>query len=116
MPLRWKDLAVSLLALVLMITTIMGPRSEAAWAASTPLHPIAHIAMSNKADAAAKDLEGRLESAYGDLTGDQGHQLKGKAKQVQASAMNVMENLKEGAGSVAKTVRDAAANVADDLS
>ncbi|MFN5160386.1 MAG: CsbD family protein [Cyanobacteriota bacterium] len=63
--------------------------------------------MSNKIDAAAKDAEGKLESAYGELTGDPGHQIKGKAKQVQASAMNVAEDVKEGARSAGKKIADA---------
>ncbi len=62
--------------------------------------------MSNKFDAAAKDAEGKLESAYGDLTGDTGRQIKGKAKQVQASAMNAAEDVKEGARSVGKKIAD----------
>ncbi len=62
---------------------------------------------SNKIDAAAKDAEGKLESAYGELTGDPGHQIKGKAKQVQASAMNVAEDVKEGARSAGKKIADA---------
>jgi uncharacterized protein YjbJ (UPF0337 family) len=64
-------------------------------------------AMTNKSDAAAKDAEGKLESAYGELTGDPGHQIKGKAKQVQASAMNAAEDLKQGAKSVGKKIADA---------
>jgi uncharacterized protein YjbJ (UPF0337 family) len=64
-------------------------------------------AMSNKLDAAAKDAEGKLESAYGDLTGDTGHQIKGKAKQVQASAMNAAEDIKEGARAAGKKIADA---------
>jgi len=63
--------------------------------------------MSNQAKAAAKDTEGKLEAAYGDLTGNTGRQIKGKGKQVQASAMNAGEDLKEGAKSVAKKVGDA---------
>jgi uncharacterized protein YjbJ (UPF0337 family) len=72
-------------------------------------------AMSNRADANAKEVEGKLESAAGELTGDLGHQIQGKAKQVQASAMNAAENLKEGAKSVAKKIGDAADNIADDI-
>ena len=72
--------------------------------------------MSNKIDAAAKDAEGRMESAIGDITGDTGHQIKGKAKQVQASAMNAAEDLKQAAQSVATKVSHAAEKVADDLS
>lgn len=62
--------------------------------------------MSKKLDATAKDVEGRLESAYGELTGDTGHQVKGKAKQVQGSAMNIAEDIKEGARSAGKKVAD----------
>jgi uncharacterized protein YjbJ (UPF0337 family) len=78
--------------------------------------PIALATMSNKADAKAKEVEGRLEAAAGELSGDVGHQIKGKAKQVQASAMNTAETLKEGAKSVAKTLGDAADNLANDNS
>jgi uncharacterized protein YjbJ (UPF0337 family) len=70
--------------------------------------PIALATMDHKADAKAKEVEGKLESAYGELTGDTGHQIKGKAKQVQASAMNAAENLKEGTKSVAHKIGDAA--------
>jgi uncharacterized protein YjbJ (UPF0337 family) len=53
---------------------------------------------------------------YGELTDDKGHQLKGKAKQVEASAMNAAEDLKEGAKAAKKNLGDAAEKVADDLS
>ena len=75
--------------------------------------PIAFAAMSNKADAKAKQVEGKLESAAGALTGDTGKQIKGNAKQVQASAMNAGENLKDGTKSVAKKIGDAADNIAN---
>ena len=69
--------------------------------------------MSNTADAKAKEVEGKLESAAGELTGDVGHQIQGKAKQVQASAMNAVESLKEGAKSVAHAIGNAADNATD---
>jgi uncharacterized protein YjbJ (UPF0337 family) len=69
--------------------------------------------MSNPADAKAKEVEGKLESAAGELTGDVGHQIKGKAKQVQASAMNAVENLKEGTKTVANAISNAADSIAD---
>jgi uncharacterized protein YjbJ (UPF0337 family) len=77
---------------------------------------IAFIVMSTKVDAAAKDAEGKMESALGDITGDKGHQIKGQAKQVQASAMNATENLKEAAQSLAKKVSHAAEKISDDVS
>lgn len=71
--------------------------------------------MSNKLDAAAKDAEGKLESAYGELTGDTGHQIKGKAKQVQASAMNTAEDLKQGAKVAAKKLSEISGKAADNI-
>ncbi|MEI6112355.1 MAG: CsbD family protein [Cyanobium sp. ELA712] len=71
--------------------------------------------MSNPTDAKAKEVEGKLESAAGELTGDVGHQIKGKAKQVQASAMNAVDNLKEGTKSVAHAISNAADNVVDSI-
>jgi uncharacterized protein YjbJ (UPF0337 family) len=71
--------------------------------------------MSNPADAKAKEVEGKLESAAGELTGDVGHQIMGKAKQVQASAMNAVENLKEGTNTVAHAISNAADNIADSI-
>ena len=71
--------------------------------------------MSNPVDAKAKEVEGKLEAAAGELTGDVGHQIKGKAKQVQASAMNAVENLKEGTKSVANAISNAADNIADSI-
>jgi uncharacterized protein YjbJ (UPF0337 family) len=61
--------------------------------------PLAMRTMSNRFDAKAKEAEGKLESAYGELTGDTGHKIQGKAKQVQAAAMNVAEDVKKVARS-----------------
>lgn len=77
---------------------------------------IAFATMTNKTDAKAKAVEGKLQSAAGALTGDTGKQIKGNAKQVQASAMNAGENMKDGAKSVAKKIGNAADNIANDKS
>jgi uncharacterized protein YjbJ (UPF0337 family) len=79
------------------------------------LHTIVVAAMSGRIDAKAKEAEGKLESAYGDLTGDTGHRIRGKAKQVQGSAMGAAEDLREGAKSVARNVSGAATDLADKL-
>jgi uncharacterized protein YjbJ (UPF0337 family) len=68
------------------------------------LHSHLFGGMGNKLDARAKQTEGKLESAYGELTGDTGHQIKGKAKQVQGSAQSVAEDVKDGARSVGKKI------------
>lgn len=109
------DLVASLTALALMFCCLLIPLPAMAMASDQAPYPIAFGTMSNNVNATAKDAEGKLESAYGELTGDRGHQIKGKAKQVQASAMNAAEDLKEGAKSIAKKVGDAAGKLADDL-
>ena len=63
--------------------------------------------MSNRIDAKAKEAEGKLESAYGELTDDTGHKIQGKAKQMQASAMNVAEDVKDAARSAGRKVDEA---------
>jgi uncharacterized protein YjbJ (UPF0337 family) len=105
-----------LAALMLLCSSIMTPMPVMALANGQTSIPIALATMSNKAKATAKDAEGKLESAYGDLTDDKGHQLKGKAKQVQASAMNTAEDIKETAKTVKKKISDAADAAADELS
>jgi uncharacterized protein YjbJ (UPF0337 family) len=99
-------------------------RSTTAWLAamailtSSMLHPLPAMALAAHhspgvvlASATTKKVEGQLESAYGEITGDAGHQVKGKAKQIQGSGMKVADNIKQGADSAAKKVADAAGSV-----
>jgi uncharacterized protein YjbJ (UPF0337 family) len=111
-----KDLVASLTALALTFCFLLIPLPAMAMASNHAPYSFTFGTMSNKADAKAKVAEGKLESAYGDATGDTGHQIKGKAKQVQGSAMNAAEDLKQGAKSVAKKVGGAAGKVEADLS
>ena len=104
------------LALATVGFSLLMPLPAMAMTADRRFIPIALATMDNKADAKAKEVEGKLESAYGELTGDAGHQIKGKAKQVQASAMNAAENLKEGTKSVGRKIGDAATGKAKDHS
>ncbi len=103
----------SFLALTAVGFALLMPLPAMAMTVDHRYIPIAFATMDNKADAKAKQVEGKLESAYGELTGDTGHQIKGKAKQVQASAMNAAENLKEGTKSVAHKIGDAATGKTD---
>ncbi|MFO8238592.1 MAG: CsbD family protein [Prochlorococcaceae cyanobacterium] len=80
------------------------------------LNAIALRTMSNRMEAAAKDSEAKLEAAYVDLSDDTGHQIKGKAKQVQAFAMSATDDLKKGAKSTTHKVANAADQLAADPS
>jgi uncharacterized protein YjbJ (UPF0337 family) len=63
--------------------------------------------MTSRFDAKAKEAEGKLESAYGELTDDTGHKIQGKAKQMQASAMNAVEDVKDAARTASRKVPNA---------
>ena len=63
-----------------------------------------------KVNATAKNLEGKAQEAFGDLTGDKEMQLEGKAKQVEASAMNAVDNLKDGAKNALDSIKNAIDN------
>lgn len=58
------------------------------------------------ADSGAKEVEGKVQAAVGEVTGDTGQKLKGEAKQVQAAAMKVGEHAEEGIKSLAQKVSD----------
>jgi len=71
--------------------------------------------IAQKIDAKAKETEGKVQSAYGELTGKPSEQIKGKVKQVQGSAKGTQQDIKQGAKSIAEKVSDAAGNLADSL-
>lgn len=53
------------------------------------------MSLQDKAKAIAKNLEGKIQAAAGEITGDPQQKAEGKAKQVQAQAMNAVENAKD---------------------
>lgn len=69
------------------------------------------MGLEDKIKAAAKDAEGKLQAAAGELTGDDRLKLKGEAKQVQASAMNAVGDLKDKAVSLLDGIKGAANDV-----
>lgn len=53
------------------------------------------MSIENRAKAASKNVEGKLEEAVGDLTGNREAQAKGKAKQAEANIRNATEDVKD---------------------
>lgn len=49
----------------------------------------------DRLDATAKNIEGKVQEAVGEFTGDKSEQAEGKAKQTQASAQHAVENAKD---------------------
>ena len=55
------------------------------------------MSLEERAKAAAKNVEGKVQDAVGKATGDPADQAEGKAKQVEANARNAKEDLKDNA-------------------
>ena len=53
------------------------------------------MSLQDRAKAAAKNVEGKVEEAVGDLTGDTKKQVEGKAKQVEAKVRHAGEDVKD---------------------
>lgn len=64
------------------------------------------MSIEDKMKATAKNLQGKAQEAFGEVTGDQSLQVEGKAKQVEASAMHLAENVKDKAKEVLDAIKD----------
>ncbi|MGA7936356.1 MAG: CsbD family protein [Kovacikia sp.] len=53
------------------------------------------MSLEDRAKAAAKNIEGKVQEAIGDLTGDRRDQVEGKAKQVEAHVQQAVEDVKD---------------------
>jgi uncharacterized protein YjbJ (UPF0337 family) len=112
-----KNSTVKLLAsLICMASWMLMPLPAMAMANNQALNPQIFATMAQKMDAKAKETEGKVQSAYGEITGKPSEQIKGKVKQVQGSAKGTQQDIKQGAKSMANKVSDAAGNLADNLS
>lgn len=53
------------------------------------------MAIEDRVEATAKNIEGKAQEAVGEMTGDPQDKAEGKAKQVEASAQQQKENIKD---------------------
>jgi uncharacterized protein YjbJ (UPF0337 family) len=53
------------------------------------------MSLENRAKAAAKNVEGKVQETVGDLTGNTKDQLQGNAKQAEAKVRNAAEDVKD---------------------
>ncbi|WP_414347920.1 MULTISPECIES: CsbD family protein [unclassified Synechococcus] len=53
------------------------------------------VSIQDRIEATAKNLEGKIQEAVGELTGDEKQKLEGKAKQMEAAAQHAKEDLKD---------------------
>lgn len=53
------------------------------------------MGIEDRAKATAKNVEGKAQEAVGNATGDKETEMKGKSKQVEASAQHAKEDVKD---------------------
>lgn len=58
------------------------------------------MSLQDRAEATAKNIEGKVQEALGDLTGDPKDQAEGKAKQAEAKVRHTVEDIKDEAKKV----------------
>lgn len=78
------------------------------------------MSMDDKIKAAAKNVEGKMQEATGEITGDNTMKAEGKLKQAQAAAMNISEDIKEKAQDLIDDlknvhIKEKAQNLVDDI-
>ncbi|MGL5035976.1 MAG: CsbD family protein [Microcystaceae cyanobacterium] len=84
---------------ILLIAIAFSFTAEPSWATSpikqllNPAQP--QLALFERTKALGKDMEGKTQEAYGNVTGDPKNQMMGKAKQVEAKARNVAADVKD---------------------
>jgi len=71
------------------------------------------MSINDKGNATAKDAEGRIQAAAGELIDDPVVQAKGEAKQVQAKVMNAADDLGDKVAGAAENLGDKVADAAD---
>jgi uncharacterized protein YjbJ (UPF0337 family) len=55
------------------------------------------MSIKDRAEAAAKNVEGKIQEGVGEITGNPEDKLEGKAKQAEANVQNTVENIKDKA-------------------
>ncbi|MCT0208590.1 CsbD family protein [Synechococcus sp. CS-1332] len=89
-------LAFSLL--VLIGTPALSAPAQASGSFTLSAFPVPLAATAGRVKAGAKDFEGKTQESIGNVTGNQGDRLAGKAKQAEAKVRNAVEDVKDKAG------------------
>ena len=64
------------------------------------------MSIEDKIKATAKSVEGKIEAAAGEFTGDTQMKVEGQAKQVEGAAMKTAEDLKDKAKGVLDSIKE----------
>lgn len=89
--------AMVTLTILLTTTVVLNVGTAKVFAATLPVQVASplQLAMANRVETMAKDLEGKAQEAMGNLTGDPKDQIMGKAKQAESQVRNTAEDLQD---------------------
>lgn len=59
------------------------------------------MSLEDRAKAVSKNIEGKLQEVWGNVTGNKKDQAQGKAKQAEASARHAVEDVKDSMKTIA---------------
>jgi uncharacterized protein YjbJ (UPF0337 family) len=62
-----------------------------------------------------KDLAGKAQEKFGEVTGNEEQEAKGAAKQVEGKVQNTFGNVKDAGRNIADDVKNAGQNIADNF-
>lgn len=89
--------AIVTFTILLTTTVFLNVGVSKTFAATLPTqfpNPL-QLAMTNRVEIMAKDLEGKTQAAIGNITGDPKDQIMGKAKQAESQVRTTAEDLKD---------------------
>ena len=90
-------LALSLSLLVLVAMPTMSAAAQVSADSTFSASRFSLLATTGRVKAEAKKFEGKTQESIGNVTGNQGDRLAGKAKQAEAKVRNVVEDVKDKA-------------------
>lgn len=89
-------IAFSLLAL--LTVPFMNFPAQASVVSALGISPLPMAVTAGRVKADAKEFEGKTQESIGNVTGNQGDRLAGKAKQAEAKVRGAVEDVKDKAG------------------
>ncbi len=98
-----RQLAATCLGLAFSLLMLLATPALSAPAQASGAHALAGASLplaasAGRVKAGAKDFEGKTQESIGNVTGNKGDRLAGKAKQVEAKVRNTVEDVKDKAG------------------
>lgn len=84
--------------LVLIATPALSGPAQASTAFTLNTFGLPLAATAGRVKAGAKDFEGKTQESIGNVTGNKGDRIAGKAKQAEAKVRNAVEDVKDKAG------------------